>query len=140
LKYLIGILLLSISVFWYACSKDQESPIPSVPVNINLSLDDPAFNNLNAVGGTAYIDGGIRGIIIYRKGVTEYNAFDRACSYQTNDSCAYVSLDSSISFVGCRCCGSRYQLYDGSPTVGPANAALRAYRTSLQGRNLLIYN
>ena len=133
-------LYLSLFLFCIACGKEQESTIPSVPVNIRLNLDDPNNLSLTVVGGSKTIEGGLRGIIVYRKAQAEYMAFERTCSYNSNDTCAYVSIDSAISSVGCKCCGSRYQLFDGAPIKSPAVASLRAYNTSLVGRDLYIYN
>lgn len=135
----IGLLFFLVIIF-SACSKDQESTVPSVPVNIRINLDNPGFNNLNTVGGSVYVEGGYRGIVVYRRGIAEFMAFERTCSYQSSDSCAYVSLDSTISSVGCKCCGSRFQLLDGAPIKGPANASLRTYQTNLVDRYLYIYN
>lgn len=133
--------LILISVLLFAsCSKDQESTIPSVPVNIRINLDNPTYVSLNSMGGSVTIEGGNRGIIIYRKTQFEYVAIERTCSYRSTDTCAYVSIDSAISTVGCRCCTSRFQLLDGSPIKGPANASLRLYQTNLVERYLYIYN
>ena len=130
----LGIILIA------ACSKDKESSIPSVPVNIRLNLDNPAYTQLNSVGGSITIEGGNRGIIVYRRGQADFVAIERTCAYQSSDTCAYVSIDSAISTVGCRCCSSRYQLLDGAPIEGPANASLRLYQTNLVDRYLYIYN
>ena len=135
----LGVVIL-VCMLFASCSKDQESTIPSVPVNIRIDLDNPEYNQLNTIGGSISIEGGIRGIIVYRIGQVEFIAFDRNCSYQSFDSCATVSLDSTISSVGCKCCGSRFQLIDGSPINGPANASLRRYQTNLVDRYLYIYN
>lgn len=134
------LLFLFTSVLLLSCSKDQETSIPSVPVNIRINLDDPSNLNLNIIGNSSSIPGGIRGIIVYRLSQDKFNAFERMCSYQSADTCAYVSIDSAISSVGCKCCGSRFQLIDGSPISAPASASLRAYNTSLVGRDLYIYN
>lgn len=139
MKYLSLLFLWSVLLF-SSCSKEKESTIPSVPVNIRLNLDNPAYSQLNTVGGSVTIEGGNRGIIVYRKGQAEFSAIERTCSYQSSDTCAYVSLDSTISTVGCHCCGSRFQLLDGAPIKGPANASLRLYQTNLVDRYLYIYN
>lgn len=128
------------SVLLFSCSKEKESTVPNVPVNLRLDLDDPANFQLNSVGGSMTIIGGNRGIIVYRIGLNEYSAIERTCSYQSTDTCAYVSIDSTISTVGCHCCGSRFQLLDGAPIKGPANASLRLYQTNLINRYLYIYN
>lgn len=138
MKYL-SLLFFSLILF-SNCSKDKESTVPSVPVNIRISLDNPAYSQLNSVGGSINLEGGNRGIIVYRRGQSEFSAIERTCSYQSTDTCAYVSMDSTISTVGCKCCGSRFQLLDGAPIKGPANASLRLYQTNLVDRYLYIYN
>lgn len=138
MKYL-SLLFFSFILF-SNCSKDKESTVPSVPVNIRISLDNPAYSQLNSVGGSINLEGGNRGIIVYRRGQSEFSAIERTCSYQSTDTCAYVSMDSTISTVGCKCCGSRFQLLDGAPIKGPANASLRLYQTNLVDRYLYIYN
>lgn len=132
--------LFCFSILFFACSKDQESTVPNVPVNVRINLDNPGYNNLNTIGGSVYVDGGYRGIIVYRRGIAEFLAYERTCSFQSTDTCAYVSLDSTISSVGCKCCSSRFQLIDGAPIKGPANASLRRYQTNLVDRYLYIYN
>lgn len=138
MKYL-SLLFFSFILF-SNCSKDKESTVPSVPVNIRISLDNPMYSQLNSVGGSINLEGGNRGIIVYRRGQSEFSAIERTCSYQSTDTCAYVSMDSTISTVGCKCCGSRFQLLDGAPIKGPANASLRLYQTNLVDRYLYIYN
>jgi hypothetical protein len=62
------------SVLLFSCSKEKESTVPNVPVNLRLDLDDPANFQLNSVGGSMTIIGGNRGIIVYRRGLNEYSA------------------------------------------------------------------
>lgn len=124
-----------------SCDKNNpESAVPSVPVNLRINLDDPMNSQLNTIGGSIQVEGGYRGIIIYRLTNTEYKAYDRTCTYQSENTCAIVAIDSAISSVGCNCCKSRFQLLDGSPISGPASFGLRTFYTSLQGRDLYIYN
>ncbi len=135
---LIGIWLILFSCF--ACTKTQESPVPNVTVNTRINLQSPVYSQLQTIGGTAMIEGGYRGILIYHKGPNEYAAYDRSCTYNSTDTCSYVRLDSAISSVGCNCCSSRFQLYDGTPTHGPANNSLRSFQTSVVDDYLYIYN
>lgn len=131
----VGILLCII-----ACSKEKDSAVPSIPVNMRVNLDDPAYYELNAIGGKVQIDGGYRGIIVYRVTQFEYAAYERTCPYQSENSCAFVSIDTAVTSVGCTCCQSRFQLLDGSSISGPANAPLRSYKTLLNDRELYITN
>ncbi len=124
----------------FACSESIDSPIPNIPVNVQIDLQNPRYLSLQTIGGVVMLEGGYRGIIVYHKNNNEYAAYDRSCAYQTYDSCAYVKTDSAMSSVGCNCCSSRYQLYDGVPIKGPANSGLRTYQTSITKDYLLIYN
>jgi nitrite reductase/ring-hydroxylating ferredoxin subunit len=133
---------LAIVLAWqfFACTDTIDSPIPNIPVNVQIDLQNPMYLSLQTIGGVLILEGGYRGIIVYHKNNNEYAAYDRACAYQTIDTCAYVKIDSAMSSVGCKCCASRYQLYDGVPIKGPANAGLRTYQTSISGDNLRILN
>jgi nitrite reductase/ring-hydroxylating ferredoxin subunit len=133
---------LAIVLAWQllACTDTIDSPIPNIPVNVQIDLQSPRYLSLQTIGGVIMLEGGYRGIIVYHKSNNEYAAYDRACAYQTTDTCAYVKIDSAMSSVGCNCCTSRYQLYDGVPIKGPANSGLRTYQTSVSNDYLLIYN
>ena len=111
--------------------------IPSVYVNetINLSLFE--YQNLQNVGGFVYIDAGVRGIILYRKSVNDYIAFERNCTYRPLDSCATVGVDNSLLFMLDTCCNSTFD-FEGNPTGGPAEWPLKRYYTFLDGSYLFV--
>lgn len=90
-------------------------------------------------GGFIYVDAGVRGIILYRKTVQEFIAFERNCTYQPLDSCATVEVDESLLFMVCPCCGSTFD-FEGNPTGGPAEWPLKRYRTYLDGNFVTITN
>lgn len=123
-----------------ACKKDAEDEIPNVSVYFTIDLNDAPYAPLNAVGGSVNVTGGVKGIVIYRKSQEEYNAFDRNCSYQPLDDCARIETDSTLNTATDPCCGSRFQLVDGTPVKGPAVKPLKAYRTSLNGSKLTVSN
>ncbi len=139
MRAVIGVFLLFLFLFT-ACEKGQESTVPNVPVNIRISLDDPAYHDLISIGGKIVLEGGHRGIIVYHRMQDDYKAYERTCPYLSEQECAIVSIDSTISSVGCDCCKSRFQLLDGSPISGPSQAPLRSYRTSLSQGYLYITN
>ncbi|MEO6882429.1 MAG: hypothetical protein ABI199_00240 [Bacteroidia bacterium] len=125
----------------FSCTKQQDQ-VPLTGVNIYLTLGEPAYVKLNAVTGWVYIDGGVRGIIVYRKSSTEFMAYDRDCPYQPNNTCALVKVDSTNNLTAFDpCCGSKFLLMDGSVTRGPATAPLKQYETSYDGSSTLhIFN
>jgi len=124
--------------FIVSCNQDLvDDPIPFQPFDpivINLSL--PAYVSLATDGGYVYVnDGGVRGIILYRKTSSTYLAFERNCSFQPNDACA--TINAQILDMKDNCCGSTFN-YSGNPTGGMAWRPLQQYKTSLSGNTLTI--
>ena len=60
------LLALIVPTLFFVSCKEQNYPIPDVPVNMSINLDLPSYNALNAPGGYAYVTGGSRGIVVYR--------------------------------------------------------------------------
>ncbi len=135
-KTLILILLLSIC----ACRKENKNGIPLVAVDIYLYTSDPIFFNLQVPGGWEYITGGSRGILVYRRSYEEFAAFDRHCTYQPDNTCGRVYVDSTNIKAVDTCCGSEFHIYDGSVLNGPASFALKQYQTTFDGSVLHIFN
>ena len=126
-------------IFISSCnSGPSDAPIPYQAFSdiiINLTL--PAYASLNANGGYKTIDGGMRGIIIYRKDATTYLAFERNCSFHPNDACATVEVHSSGLYMVDSCCSSTFS-FEGVPTGGSAWRPLQQYQTSLDVNTLTI--
>lgn len=127
-------------MFLINCKKDNNSNIPLVEVDVYIHVNDPAYNNITVPGGWTYINGGSRGIIIYRVSNDAFKAYDRHCTYDSGNSCALVSVDASNITGYDSCCGSKFILTDGSVTQGPANLPLKQYATSFDGSTLHIFN
>jgi hypothetical protein len=127
-----------ILLFLFSCNPDLvDDPIPFQPFpDINITLSNhPA---LGSDGGSILInDGGVRGIILYRKNSTTYLAFERNCSFQPNDACATVGVHTSTLFMQDACCMSSFS-FEGKPTGGPAWRSLQQYEASLSGNTLTI--
>ena len=133
-------IVLALLILLGACdSEELQDQIPPAIVNETINLTNQQFLNLQFIGGTATIPGGVRGIIIYRATIDEYRALERNCSYQPLESCAQVEVESSGLFLIDSCCTSTFN-FDGFPTGGPATLPLRLYNTSLQGNFLVITN
>ena len=125
-------------LFLFSCSPDLvDDPIPFQPFpDIEIVLSN--YPALSSDGGFVMVnDGGVRGIILYRKSSISYLAFERNCSFQPNDACATIEVHSSTLFMQDACCGSSFN-FDGTPTGGPAWRPLRQYETSLSGNALTI--
>ena len=95
---------------------------------------------LTVVGGYMYFSGGSRGIIAFRNSTDEFNAFDRHCPYEPEESCGILSMESNDVTMKCACCASIFSLYDGSLQSGPAFQPLKKYTTTFDGTTLRIYN
>lgn len=132
--------ILLIPILFFSCKKDKNSNIPLVSVNITINTNDPAYNSIAVPGGWIYINGGSRGIIIYRVNNDSFHAYDRHCTYDSGNSCALVSVDGTNITVLDDCCGSKFLLTDGSVTNGPASLPLKQYTTSFDGSVLRIFN
>ena len=132
------ILLLLISSL--GCKKDNNANIPYVPVNIYMHTTDPQFIELNAVNSWIYLTGGSRGIIVYKVSNDQFRAFDRHCTFQPENSCALVSVETNNISAIDDCCGSQFLITDGSVLRSPAVMPLKEYNTSFDGATLRIYN
>lgn len=124
----------------YACKKENDNGVPIVPVDIYIYTSNPSFINLNAVGGWVYITGGARGILVYRKSISEFMAYDRNCTYNSDDPCAVVYVDLSNIIATDTCCNSMFSMVDGTVLQAPAGLPLKTYYTSFDGNVLHIYN
>ncbi len=116
-----------------------DDPIPFLsfsPIVLNLNL--PEYVKLRSDGGSMVIEGGIRGIILFRQSATTYQAYERNCSYQPNNACANVEIDLSALFMIDHCCSSTFDFVTGKPTGGPAWRPLQRYETILNGSELTI--
>lgn len=130
------LLLLAVRTF---ASGQADEPIPFASfseISVNIKL--PQYRNLLSDGGAVEIDGGVRGIIVYREDENTFIAYERNCTYEPSKSCAVVEIDMSRLFFVDKCCGSMFNLRDGNPSKGPARWALRQYKVRVSGSTLTI--
>ena len=122
-----------------SCKKNTTTnPVPSVPFDVTIHLELPSFIALQGVGGACYYDNcGAQGIVIYRKSMDEFVAFDRQ-SPASQTKCAYpLTMDvKNMLQLNDSCTGAKFSLYDGSIVSG-STFGLRQYQTSWNGSNLL---
>lgn len=131
-------LILTIVAFT-KCKKDDNNRVPLTPVNITVNVNQPAYFNLQTVGGWEYLNGGSRGLLVYRYSADEFRAYDRHSPYNYEAGCR-VMVDSTNIFAVDTCSGSRFLLIDGSVERGPAGQPLTRYQTAFNGSILQIYN
>ncbi len=120
---------------------DDELFVPRVATDLTININLPGYSALSNPGGWAYVNGGSRGIVVYRSSLTDFSAFDRHCTYQVLDGCKISVLDGIIA-EDTTCCNSRFEIITGFPTEGPADRQLQPFRTQFNpNANLLrIYN
>jgi nitrite reductase/ring-hydroxylating ferredoxin subunit len=128
-------------VLFLASCKESEYPIPNVPVNQNINLDLPSYAPLNSPGGYVYVEGGSRGIIVYRN-FDQFVALDRHSTYESYKECAIVEVnpDNTFELID-TCSGSTFSIISGVVLSGPAQFGLKRYNTYWDGAYTVnIYN
>ena len=131
-------IILLVVLIHLGCDNDVYD-FPQVNVNLNLYINNPEFFNIEAPGGWIYLNGGVAGILLYRKNLDEFIAYDRASTYNPVEDCA-INVDSDNIILKDPCSDSQFLITDGSVIQGPASQALKRYNTNLYGSNLSIYN
>lgn len=125
-----------------SCKKSKNNPIASVPFDITIDLTLPSYSNLNGAGGWAYVNGGIKGIIVYRRSYDVFVAFERQSPQDPDNTCSSGLVTNPDNFLQLDdpCSSAHFSLYDGSPISG-SEFGLRQYQVIWNGSNLLrIYN
>jgi len=141
IKYFL-IIFVSLGIF-ASCNRETQVPIPYVYVNYTVYLNIPANNNLKVPGSYLLLPNeGNQGIILYRRTLGEPNDFialDLTCTNEPLGSCK-VELDETEFYLVCPCCSSKFFIWDGQVTAGPAKWPLKEYATSLTLSTVRIYN
>ena len=114
---------------------DKDNWIPNVRVEESIDLIQLAGLGHHQA---RYWEGGVNGLIIFRTGNTDFNAFDRMCPYEISVNCSVDIKDEM--FAECPCCGSKFSLGLSALMKGPARHPLKQYRTMVQGNRLMITN
>ncbi|HQV00459.1 MAG: hypothetical protein JNK61_08610 [Bacteroidia bacterium] len=147
----MNIIRLTFFISVFACltgCKKNQGLIDNVPVDILIYLNQPAYVKLQTPGGWAYLNGGVKGIIVYNAGGNIFRAYDQSCTYDPNSSCSkvMVTADNITAVDSCcggdACCKSKYSIGNGEPLAGSSTNALVQYRTflSADGSQLSIVN
>jgi hypothetical protein len=139
----IRILLILLPITFLAgCNKNRTNPVPNIPFDIQIDISLPSYNSLNGVGGWCYVNGGSRGIIVYRKSIDDFVAFDRHSPADIDGTCPSPLFPDADNFLQLNdtCNNAKFSLYDGTP-ISNSEFALRQYATAFDGNSILrIYN
>ncbi len=137
-KILFSVLLACVVLI--SCDNYNHQTIPYKKVDFTIYPNDVMYYKLNAYGGYEYFTGGVNGIIVFRLDEWTFYAYDRACSYDWEDSGSWIKMhDNGIMLVD-SLCGSVFNILDGSVISGPAKWPLRKYNTRYDGQRLRIYS
>lgn len=131
-------------ILFFSCKKkdtpiNQYENIPNVNVNLYLQLDQPAYFNLTAIGGYVYLEGGSKGIIVYRT-ADAYKAYERHSPHRSSEACSIVSVDSSNVYAVEGCDNIQYYLIDGTVATGNSTIPLLQYEARESQGSLHISN
>ncbi len=113
---------------------------PFAQVDIEININNPAYNDLAVPGGWLYLTGGSRGLIVYRNTIDQFTAMDRHCPYQSANLCTVAVDSTEVIARDTECCGSAFLIIDGSVTQGPSALPLTTYNTNFNGTTLRIFN
>lgn len=147
----ISIWFLTFSFLIVGCNDSQQvtENIPRGLINAYIDLNLASYQHLNNVGTHAYIEGGVKGVLIIHDYDDQWYAFERTCAYNPTKNCSQIWVDSINIQLMCgqysnpstfnECCESKYT-YSGFPIKGPSQGRLAQYYISRTGNVLQVYN
>ena len=136
------ILFFAISTLLLSCKKNSTHPVPNIPFDVTINLTLPSYSDLNGVGGYAYVNAGSRGVIVYRRGIDDFVAFDRHSPADPEGTCPQPLTPDADNFLVLNdtCNNAQFSLYDGS-IISNSEFGLRQYATAWNGTDQLrIFN
>ena len=139
---LLFIFLLLVGVLISSCNKNKNHPVPNIPFDKTINITLPSYSDLMGVGGWCYVAGGSKGIIVYRRGVDDFVAFDRHSPADENGDCGTPLTPDNDNYLVLNdvCNDASFSLYDGSP-ISNSEFGLRQYQTQWNGNEMLrIFN
>ena len=123
-----------------SCEQNNQN-IPYVPVNFDLNLNLPSYNSLNYPGEHLILQGGSKGIVVYRYTTDEFVVLDRHSTFDVTQGCNVTVESDGITLSDDNdCSNSKWIVLDGSVMQGPATLSLHRYRTNWNPPILHVYN
>lgn len=147
----IGSAIVALSLLLFGCNDSQQvtENIPRGLVNLYIDLNLASYQHLNNVGTHAYLEGGVKGVLVIHDYDDQWYAFERTCAYNPTKNCSQIWVDSINIQLMCGeysnpssflpCCESTYT-YSGFPLKGPAQGRLAQYYISRTGNVIQVYN
>lgn len=121
-------------------NETPNNPVPSVAVDIIMYPNDPLNYPIQSIGGWMYVNGGLNGLIVYRKSNEEFIAIERTSTFLPENPAARVKVMSDNFSLRDTVSESRWRIIDGVVTKGPADWPLRLYGTTYDNNTLRIRN
>lgn len=121
------------------CKTTRNHPVQPPPFQIEVNLTLPSYSGLQGISGYAYVSGGVKGIVIYRKSQNEFVAFDRMATTEDAAECetGIVINPDNFLVLDDPCSDTQYSLFDGSIVNGDVEWGLRGYIVQFDGSNTL---
>ena len=138
-RFIVAVLLMSLLLLM-SCDDINHPTIPYKKVDFTIYPNDVMYYKLNTYGGYEYFTGGVNGIVVYRLDEWSFYAFDRACSYDWENPDSWMWVHPNGIMLIDSCCGSVFNILDGTVVSGPARYPLRQYYTRYDGWQLRVYN
>lgn len=140
-KHFVFVFLVSLLAI--SCKRERH-PVPEVFVDAYIPLNIPSSLPLMSPGGAIYHEGGYKGLIIYRRMLSnssdDFAAYDRACPNDWERACGRINISSDMQFGYCGCDTAQYLLYDGSAVGNNQSVPLKFYRVQFLGNTLRVFN
>lgn len=146
-----GLVLFGLVFVLQNCKKSTDTSDYFKPVQFKtqLNLNLPQYIFLQQPQGYVYLNPpeGNKGCVVYHLPQGGFVVYDRTCSYNPNDACAAVTVDSNYAGLRCghynngfkQCCASMFDLNTGTATQKPATKPLVQYYTSYDELNKILY-
>lgn len=140
IKIISAALICLLAVSCKKANENNNSNVPYTPINLTIYPNDPLNFKIQTPGGWMYFNGGVNGIIVYRKTATDFVVLERTSTYDPNTFEARVKVQSDNFTCKDTISGSKWQIVDGAVTAGPATLPLKLYTNTYDGNALKIYN
>ena len=141
IKLRISLIIIGACFLMQSSCEQNNQNIPYVPVNFDLNINLPAYTSLNYPGEHLIVQGGSKGIIVYRYTIDEFVVLDRHSTFDVTLGCKVVVESDGITLSDeNECSESKWLIIDGSVMQGPATLPLHRYRTSWNPPILHVFN
>lgn len=143
MKKIVALLFVLISLI--ACNNDDDNnnnnPYLTVPpVNLNLNLNLPEYNDLKFPGNSVIITfQGIKGIVVYNVNNELYTAFELSDPNHVPNNCSRMIVEGIVASCPCDD-DNQYDIVTGQHQGDQSRYPMQQYRTQRSGDNLQVFN